>query len=320
MEKFATQQLAQEAVSLHLTNLAQGYIPPDTVYVADRLLPVIIDSPINFTYHDYEDRYFGQLADNTRARGAPADELVWDLSKQTGLTIPYSKFMRIEDRDRVLFGEAALEVSLTRQLAAHMKIQREKRVATLIEATGTYPSSSHYTTLSGTTQWSDFTNGNPETDIEAGKRQCLVAGSTPANTIHIPWEVASKVKQHPIIRELVKYSAKYDGFAGGDLNGLPPTLWELKVVVSRATYNSANPGQTQSNAFIWGKHVWIGYVNPVPTPMDQSFGYSFDAQPLWIKKGRMEFLDHADAIEASEDRLAKVISSASGYLIKNVIA
>jgi len=317
----ATNAMINESISVPLTNLARMYIPPDTVFVADKLFPVISDSPMNFTYHQFESAFFGKKADNERKSGADSDELAWDLALATGLTKEYARHMTIDDRDRTLFGETALELSLTRALAAHMKIQREVRAATLIEATGTYPSSSHYNTLSGTTCWSDQSNSVPESDIETAKKQVLIASGMPANTIHIPWEVASLLKRHPAIREVVKYSAgKYDAFEGGPLNGLPPVLWELNVVVSKATYNSANIGQTQSNAFIWADDVWVGYVNQVPSPMDQSFGYTFEAEPLTIKTGRLPFLNHSDAIEATEDCLAKVIASACGYLIINCIA
>ena len=320
IDTFTTQQLAAEGPQVHLTRLAQAYVAEGSYFIADLVAPPI-QSAVNYSYLSYESKWHGKKADNRRASGTNSNELIWNASKQTGSTVPYYAHMKIDDRDAGIFGMAALENVNTRMLAVHMKIQREVRVATIIEATASYASSSHYTTLTGTDQWSDYTGSDPEGVIKTAKLQVLNACGVAANTMSMPANVAQKLSGHPAVRDVKKFNAKYDALQIDDLlEGLPPRLWGLRVVVSHATYNSANPGQTQANAAIWGKHCFIGYVNPNPSPLDQSWMYQFENLPLTIKKGRSEYLGHSTIIEAGEDVDEKVVASAAGYIAKSVIA
>lgn len=143
----------------------------------------------------------------------------------------------------------------TENTAVLVELSREQRVANLLFTLGTYASTLR-TTLSGTSQWSDYTNSDPVDAILAAFDAMLVRPN-----IGIIGQAAwTKLRQHP------KVIAKLLNTGGGGLGGTAAAgvatrraiadLLELdELHVGSGFYNTAKPGQTASYARLWGKHA-----------------------------------------------------------------
>ena len=188
---------------------------------------------------------------------------------------------------------------------------------TLISATGGYASADHYTTLTASKQWDNYDSpeSEPLEDILVAKEQIFDACGKEANTILLPYKVVNRLRNHPHIKELRKYTDPGLLVSGA----IPPTLQDLEVVVAGAMKDEAMQGQTKSLASIWGDLVWIGFVNPAWGLKDLTWGGTFD----WggrIARSWHNNEKNADAVEIEEQGLdMQIVNNDCGYLIQDVL-
>jgi len=175
------------------------------------------------------------------------------------------------------------------------------------------------TTLSGTSQWSDYTNSDPFDDIIAGIDSVRGATSQLPNAIAMSYEVALKLKQHPDVREQVKYTN------GGQLSDsafvqfLKDFFTLQNVYIGTAIKDSNDEGQTASLASVWGKHAWLLVQSPRPTLMGATFAYTFTDVPRLVDTYREE--SHvSDVVRVRYSYDQNVLDVNLAYLIKNAIA
>jgi len=148
-------------------------------------------------------------------------------------------------------------------------INQERALATTMSDNSVMTS---YTTLSGTSQWSDYVNSDPLGDIRTGINAMRTAAVQKPNVMVLSYATYIKLIDHPDVREQVKYTN------GGQLGEDAFTSFLKKhfrledVYIADAVYNSADEGQTDSLADVWGKHAWLIYRTPRPTLMKATFG------------------------------------------------
>lgn len=143
---------------------------------------------------------------------------------------------------------AAERTSLLVQLA------REQRVANLYFSLNTYNASLR-STLSGTSQWSDFTNSDPTGAILAMMDLMLVR----PNVAVFGQATWTKLRQHPKVVAAVMNSSSGTGgqaAAGVVARRALADLLELDdIYVGQSFYNTAKKGQTSAFSRLWGKHA-----------------------------------------------------------------
>jgi hypothetical protein len=136
----------------------------------------------------------------------------------------------------------------------------ESRIATLVFTSGNY-AGSYKTTLSGTTQFSDYAGSDPIGVVDTARAACFVA----PNTLILGKEVYDKLKRHPQLLDHVK---------GGSTSANPALVTEQvmkevfeveNILVGKAQYNTAKKGQTASYSRLWGKHAVLAYIDPAVT-------------------------------------------------------
>jgi len=207
------------------------------------------------------------------------------------------------------------EADTTEFLTDLILLDLEYAVAAAYTATASY-TNSNYTTLSGTSQWSDYANSTPLTNIKSAKAVIRKLIGREPNAIIFGGDVAETLSLHPDIKELRKYT---------DPNlltsaGLPPKILGLKVFEGKATQNIAYEGLTESMSYIWGKHaivlflqerVGIKTLAPWITIRQQGFRRT--------KKWREEKRE-GDMIEVSDCFVVKEVADECAYLIASAIA
>lgn len=212
----------------------------------------------------------------------------------------------------------------TERTAILLELAREKRVADLYFALGTY-SSALRTTLSGTSQWSDYTNSDPLTAILTAFDSMLIR----PNVAVLGRAVYTKLRLHPKIVAAVLN-------AGGGLGGEKASgavakaaiadLLELdEIHVGESFYNSAKPGQTASYARLWGKHAAFMRVDrSVKDPRGAMPTFGFTAQ--WGTKISGTIDEPKIGLEGSQrvrvgEHVKELISfQDAGYFFQNAVA
>lgn len=152
----------------------------------------------------------------------------------------------------------------TRDLREALEIRMEVKIASLIRGfaddalatqnlAGTY-NASHYATP--TIKWDVSATAVPFTDILTAKNQVFTACGRVANTAIIPQTVAESLVETAAYR--ARLSTNRDILT---LGTVLPELRGMNVIIPRSMYYNGT-----SLAEIWGDDVWIGYVDPRPTP------------------------------------------------------
>lgn len=192
---------------------------------------------------------------------------------------------------------------------------QEKIIATLVNTSGNWTTN---VTLSGTNQWSDYTNSNPFTDFKTARIAIRQQVARPANTIQMGLQTFEALALHPELLDRVKYTGTQDRPAMVTAQMMAALFMVDQVLVGGAVEETANEGATSSVSFIWGKHAWIGFVSPTPALNTPSAGYIFS---LGVVADRYrEDWNKADVVRCLEDFDAKAVAAGAGYRIINAVA
>lgn len=308
-----------------LTGISVGF--ENLELVGNALAPTVTVPKQSDKYYTFTRREGWAVFDDLRAPGARANELPpMTLSRDAYFAEDHSLvgIVPVEETENA---DAGLDpyADTTEQVTNSILIAREDAIATLARTAANY-ASANTTTLSGTAQWNDYTNSNPQTDLQTGREAVFAAIQREPNVAVMGRQVYTQLENHPKIVDRVKYT-----------NGKMLTrdiiasfLGVKRLIVGSAMKDTANPGASAATlSFVWGKDVVFAYVPERPGRRTPAFMYEF----VWPYKGQAQTterwfdIDHkVDKIRVSRrydlkgialDASSKFIG---GYLIKNAVA
>lgn len=236
--------------------------------IADKVLPRVPVDTESFRYlkHSIGDAF--QSPDTRVGRKSAPNQIDWSASEATasvtdqGLDSPVPN-ADIEAYQRAIAaagGNAAL-VSVedplmytTRLIEQAVQNKREARAAALVFNTSSY-AASNQVTLSGTSQWSDYTNSDPLVQLMGYLDSMIVR----ANVMTIGRQVATKLRMHPKVCKAVYGNNTDAGIA--PLQAIADLLELEEIVVGDALINTAQPGQSPTMQRAWGKHCALTVRN-----------------------------------------------------------
>ena len=175
---------------------------------------------------------------------------------------------------------------------------------------------SNKVTLSGTSQWSDYSGtSDPIRDIDDYKDSVRSTCGMMPNTILLSAQVMKRVKNHPKVLERIKYTGR-DSATPEILSAL---LGIDNVVVGNSIWQDAN-GNMQD---IWGKDVVLAYTNtaPIANLGAPSYGYTYRLNNYPISEQGYYDGDLRSWKYPTSDSVAPVMVGAdAGFLITNAVA
>jgi hypothetical protein len=209
----------------------------------------------------------------------------------------------------------------TEAVTTAILLRHEKLVADTIRNVANYPGGNTIT-LAAADQWDNYAGAtsNPIDVLRAAVAKIEALIGRPPNTIAFPSEGIQWLENHPdMVARFINFSLtdpeawkKLTGFTG-------------KVVLVSSKYNAANNIDAAENiTSLWGKDVWIGYVDPQPQQKTLTFGKTFVVKypdgtigPVdrWREEGRK-----SDLVRKSMRYDAKVTSGVAGYIIKTAFS
>ena len=300
-----------------LTNVAIGY--QNDRYIAEELfpsIPVKLQSGKHFIY----DQGRFRLNQTKRSSGANSQEV--QLKLTTGL--PYycedhslKQFVSDEDVDNSQTPTDPFTDATENVMDMHL-VARESEVASIVTSTANLTQN---TTLSGTSQWSDYSNSDPFSDIETGKQTVHAAIHQTPNILVMGKQAWDKLKLHPALIERIKYTGK-----GPLTTDMVASLFEVdRILVGGAAKNTAKEGQTDSTSYIWGKDAVLLYKPTRVAPKMIALGMTYVWQGKTLQTERLRGADEEDR-KGTYVRVGNwyydtnIVAASAGYLLKSVTA
>mgnify|MGYP001560667498 CR=1 FL=1 len=314
-------------VDAALSNLAVRYRPNEGLLLADMVCPVIPVAKRSDKYFTFNVANSIDLAraDIAGQQGMPM-QVSWGLSTDSYNVVDFG-FRDFVPSDVMSNADAPLRplADSTETLMDRLLLAREFRVATLVGATGSYGGNT--VSLSGAQKWS-----NPASDPVADIETALATAGLNAmpNTMVLGKAAYDALRRHPALeRYILSRSSTRMGAVGFrvDEQMIADAFGLDKVYVGKARYNSANPGATVTNTYIWGDVCALIRVEARPSAnRTATFAYTFRFSPsggsaietrTWfdqapgVRGGNWVKVTHSDT-----EKL--VAGSNAGYLINDI--
>jgi hypothetical protein len=252
---------------------------------------------------------------------------VYDLSAhRMDFTVSKDDTYRIKDYDIGVYLPDALVEQFqlpfdarkiaTRYVSEAMMLQKEIALATAMTNTAVITQN---TTLSGTSQWDDYNNSNPQDDIETGRDAVFSGTGLDPNFCVISRNLFNVLKRHPFFLEQVK---GITALTPEKLQELMMRLFEIEhVFVAKSLKVTSKTGQTVTKGAVWGNDFVMGYRPETASLMTPSFGYTFKmaGKNEQIKIRRELTEDKGDIVEILDSFDQKILNTGAAYLIKSAI-
>jgi hypothetical protein len=246
--------------------------------IADRILFRIPVLKRTFGYYIYDKRDTFTIPNTLVGRSSDPNLVQFAATRATGECLPYGLGDFIPQSDiSEAEGTTINPVLLaTEGIARLIDLDREKRVADLLFAAGTYPSGNKVQ-LTGNDQWnSGHADGDPIADITAGLDACLMR----PNHMAIGRAAFSALSKNPYILKAVNRTS---GDAGIASRKSIADLFELKdIYVGEGWANTAKKGQTATMSRLWGKHCLLFYKDETVRSVE---GITFGFTAHYTKEG-----------------------------------
>lgn len=196
-------------------------------------------------------------------------------------------------------------------------LDREVRVANVTFGAGNY-ATANKATLSGTSQWSDYTNSDPIPAILNAFDGMVMR----PNVGVLGQAVWTRVRQHPKVIKAV-YGPNLDGGLVTPQQ-LAAVLELDEIIIGRAWRNTAKRGQSTTMGRVWGKHAAFIRRNPSPAGPNSAPTFTWTAQFGTRVAGQMNEpkigLRGSQRVRAGESLKEVVSANDLGYLFIDAVA
>jgi hypothetical protein len=312
-------------VNPNLTAIAIGYKNRDVDLIADLVLPRTgrVGKQFRYTRYSAVDPY--TLVSTRVARRAEPTVLdfggtfVNDECIDFGLDdiLPNDEVIAWEEMQKPSSGGMVSPMAKsTSLLTSLLMLDREVRVANLVFAQATYPAANRVT-LSGTSQWSDFTNSNPVQAIMAALDVPLFR----PNTLVFGQATWTQLRQHP---RMVTAILGNQVNAGAVTREQVASFFEVqRVIVGAGFVNTARKGQAATMSRVWGKHAAALFVSEDMANADQpTFGFTaeFGQRIAGTMDEPKMGLRGSVRIRVGESVKEVIAANDAGYYFENAVA
>jgi hypothetical protein len=301
-----------------LTGIAQGF--KQNTLIGSMLFPVVdvgqrAGSIITFGRED-----FMQYTGLVRAPGAATRRIQFGYAGSAFALLDYSvegslpiETLQESEASSNGFSVDMASVTLKKTIAA-MNLRLEIAQATLATTLGNYPANNRVT-LSGTSQWNDYTNSLPTQVIETGKEQIRASIGRRPNLLVLGPVVFARLRQHPLVRSYLQFSARQVVTAE-----ILAEFFGVAMVVVADGVQATDAGVLSD---VWGKHAILAYVeiDTLANMGAPTFGYTYNlggypiAEDAYYDRNSKTWYFPVTRSEAPV-----IAGSSAGYFIQNAVA
>lgn len=315
-------------VNPQLTAIAIGYKNPEADMIAERVLPEVPTAK-KFKYTTYgaaqaftvPDTKVGRKSEPNMVDFGGTDVTAEVLDYGLDDLVPNDEIAAWEAMDKPKSGGPLNPIDVATMLMTHLvQIDREIRVANAVFNLANYPTANRVT-LSGTGQWSDYSNSNPVAVINDALDTPLVR----PNKMVIGRLAWTKLRQHPKLVESIKST----GAGGVNAQGMVARqavadLFELdEILIGGAMYNTSKPGQTPVYGRAWGKHCALIHSSPAAAQLGMpTYGFTarFGTRIAGVIPEPKNGLRGGQRVRSGESLLEVISAPDAGYFFQSCVA
>lgn len=242
-------------ISKYLTNYSNKYTNDE--YIADKIFTSDVgvkQETGKIAVYNYE----RLLEETLRANGTPANMATWGMSYTSYAVEEHAIKDVITDRDRRNADSVVqVEQSTIENLKDKIMLRQEKQAADLVFGN----SWSQVTTNTSATSWrSNTTTSNPIGNVLSATGVILRNTGKQPNCMVVGWQVYEGLKENPQVYDRLAYTER--GILTADILA---AMFDIdKLLVGKASYNTAQEGLTPTTTFMWGNKAWLAYMSPNP--------------------------------------------------------
>ena len=222
-----------------------------------------------------------------------------------------------EDKDNVELPYDAEKDTMI-NLTVPLQIEKEYGLASIL---GNPAIITQHVTLSGTSQFSDYTNSDPLTVTKTARLAVRNGCGVAPNKAIMDYDFAETLRNHPQLLDKLGYKQNRPGGLTDD--ELARVLSVKQVLIAEAMYNSAKEGQADVLSPIWGKHLIYCTAPQTAQVRQKSLGYDMG---LTGRKARQVYKSAVDEpvgatkIMVLDDYEQLLVDVNCAYLIEDGIA
>lgn len=289
-----------------LGNVSAKYRNND--YIAMEVFPKLSVKKSSDLIRIYERNF--RLPETSRAHRGEAREESFNVSNTSYQLERHALKDLVADNDAENYDLADLRADTVEDLTDKILRRVEKSVADLFTTTNW----SLNVSLAATAAWNQNTTvSDPVPVWDTGATTVILNSGKKPNYGIIPREAFIAAKNHTSVLDRIKYTS-----GKMTLEMLAGLLDVEKLLQPLASIDSAAEGVASSIAAIYGDVAWLGYRTPSAGQRQATAGYMVMKPKPLVKRYREEARD-GEWIEVNMEYQAKIVSSLSGYLIKDVI-
>lgn len=300
-----------------LTNVSQMYVPEG--YIAEDVLPLLQSTQKTGKIGKYGKDHLRIEHSLVGGRGAYRRvEPIVRSSDSYSIESHGLEGMVTEDDYRNVEEPFDAEKDETLGLNTMIALNKEYALASTLTSTSIITQN---TTLSGTSQFSDYANSDPIGVFKTARLAVYNGCGLPPNCALMSWEVANTLAYSPQILDAL-------GFAfnrAGQLSEaeLSKAMGVEKLLIAKSKYNSAKEGQTDTLASVWSDDILMFYAPDKAAKYQTSLGYrvalSGQTQRR-VFKFKIDNPPNATGILCDDSYDFVITNVAAGYLIKDTLA
>lgn len=212
-----------------------------------------------------------------------------------------------------------IEKDVTEQLSSLMFLAKEKGLADTLRNTSIITQTS---TLSGTSQWSDYSGvSNPVKDSIAAKAVIRQNSGAICDTVIMDYDTAEILRGHPAIVRSLGFADNRAGLLTDQ--ELAKALGVRRMLIADVMYNSSKPGQADALSSVWGKDVIFAVSPDKAGKLQKTLGYMVTLQgqgPRKVYKTPVNNPPESTQILVKDSYDMVLVDVACAYLYKNAVA
>lgn len=311
-----------------LTQISLAF--PNNEFIGDKLFPTVSVKKQSDKYYWFgRDTWVAETSD-FRAPGTVANEI-------PGVGVQLDSYYAQEHSLQIpVFDEERANVDsplspdrdATELVTQKILLGRELAMRNLVTTAANYATGLS-TTLSGTSQWSDYTNSDPVAAFKAARLAIHAKIYREPNVAVIPYQVMTQLEDHPKIIARIQYTDR-----AILTKEIISAVLQIPTIIVPGVAQGSGVGFNITTSYLWGKDVVIAWVPPRAGLRLPAFGYEFVwgyPQAMITDRWR-EQPRKSDLIRVSRRYDLKLVGvetnsasgdfgkSITGYLYKNAVA
>lgn len=318
--------ISQVHINAPLTNISVAFLQAQENFVASSVFPRLPVTKKSDLYFVFPREYWLKNFTRKRAAGTIASVSGYTLTTNTYVTERDAVAHQIPDPIRENADSPLdLDRQATEWVSQQLLLAQEVDFAAKFFATSIWTGSSTGGDITPATTWDDVAS-TPVEDIRQQKRAILSNTGQEPNVLVCGKALFDRLCDNPDIVDRIKYGQTAGAPAVANEQTLAQVLGLDRVVVAKATNQTAAEGAAATYAFILGgRNALLAYAAPNPGVMQPSAGYKMvwggagNNMGVQIKRYRREEFE-SDWIEGGIWYQHNLVSAALGAFFSNAIA